>query len=135
IVVFSLVLAPKVRAFALFPILLAVVGMYALLLVLTLVGVIPDGDAIAVSFGVVGETAWFRGFEVGGGGLIFPWGTPLFDLGFFFAIIAAYLASTIESFGDYHAISRIVGKGDPDATTINRGIGSEGIGCFASGLL
>jgi solute carrier family 23 (nucleobase transporter), member 1 len=51
-----------------------------------------------------------------------------------FAILAAYLASTIESFGDYHAISRIAGAGDPDAKTINRGIGFEGWAASLTGL-
>ncbi|MFA9444970.1 uracil-xanthine permease family protein [Egicoccus sp. AB-alg6-2] len=134
IVLFGLVLAPRSRMISLFPILLAVVTAYLVCLLLSVTGVLPETVAGYVSFGVVGETPWVRGFDVGGGGLIFPWGTPLFDLGFFFAILAAYLASTIESFGDYHAISRIAGAGDPDAKTINRGIGMEGVGCFFTGI-
>jgi solute carrier family 23 (nucleobase transporter), member 1 len=131
---FSLVLAPRSRLFSLFPILLAVLTAYLAVLILSLTGVIPEENAAFVSFGVVGETPWFRGFEVGGGGLVFPWGTPLFDVGFFFAILAAYMASMIESFGDYHAVSRMAGAGDPDAKTINRGIGFEGVGCFLTGV-
>jgi solute carrier family 23 (nucleobase transporter), member 1 len=131
---FSLILAPRSRMFSLFPILLAVLTAYLVVLLLSLTGAIPEDNAAYVGFGVVGATEWFRGFEVGGGGLIFPWGTPLFDLGFFFAILAAYMASMIESFGDYHAISRISGAGDPDAKTINRGIGMEGVGCFITGI-
>ncbi|MFP4311629.1 MAG: uracil-xanthine permease family protein [Nitriliruptoraceae bacterium] len=135
ILLFALVLAPKVRLFSLFPILLAVLTAYLGVLVLSLLGAITPGSAIHVDFTVVGQTPWFRGFEVGGGGVLFPWGTPLFDLGFFVAILAAYLASMIESFGDYHAISRMVGQGDPDARTIDRGLGMEGVGCFLTGLL
>jgi solute carrier family 23 (nucleobase transporter), member 1 len=131
---FSLVLAPRSRMFSLFPILLAVVTAYLAVLILSVTNVIPQDNAAFVSFGVVGETPWFRGFEVGGGGLVFPWGTPLFDLGFFFAILAAYMASMIESFGDYHAVSRMAGVGDPDAKTINRGLGFEGVGCFLTGV-
>jgi solute carrier family 23 (nucleobase transporter), member 1 len=134
IIGFSLVVAPRSRLFSLFPILLAVLTAYLGVLLLSVTGVIPEENAAFVSFGVVGETPWFRGFDVGGGGLIFPWGMPLFDLGFFFAILAAYMASMIESFGDYHAISRISGTGDPDAKTINRGIGMEGVGCFLTGV-
>ncbi|MEY3019072.1 MAG: hypothetical protein RLZZ272_56, partial [Actinomycetota bacterium] len=89
----------------------------------------------AVSFDAVGSTAWVRGVEVGAGGIIFPWGTPLFDFTFFIAIIAAYMASMIESFGDYHAVSRIATGKDPDTSTINRGIGSEGLGCAATALV
>lgn len=135
ILTFSLVLARRVRWFALFPILLAVLTAYLGALVLSVTGVIGPGSAAYVSFGVVGETPWFRGFEVGGGGLLLPWGTPLFDLGFFIAILAAYLASMIESFGDYHAVSRMAGAGDPSAATINRGLGMEGVGCLLTGLL
>jgi solute carrier family 23 (nucleobase transporter), member 1 len=134
IFVFALVLAPKVRLLSLFPILLAVVGAYLIALVFTAIGVFEEGSAAAVSFAAVADAPVFRGFEVGGGGFIFPWGTPIFDFTFIIAILAAYLASSIESFGDYHAISRIAGAGDPDATTINRGIGAEGIGCALTGL-
>jgi xanthine/uracil permease len=133
--IYSLILAPKVRLFSLFPILLAIVTAYVVALVLTLTGVVEAGSAAAVSFDAVGSTAWVRGFEIGGGGVIFPWGTPLFDFTFFIAIIAAYLASTIESFGDYHAISRIATGQDPSDKTINRGIGSEGLGCAATALV
>jgi solute carrier family 23 (nucleobase transporter), member 1 len=121
--------------FSLFPILLAVLSVYAVLLVLSLAGAIPEENAAFVSFGAVDTTPWIRGFTPGEGGVIFPWGTPLFPgIGFMFAILAAYLASTIESFGDYHAISRMAGAGDPDAKTINRGIGFEGVGCFLTGV-
>jgi uracil-xanthine permease len=132
--VFSLVLAPKMRMFSLFPILLAVVGTYLLALVLSAVGVFTPEVAGYVGFGGLAEAEWVRDVGLGSGALLFPWGTPLFDLGFFVAVIAAYLASTIESFGDYHAVSRVAGAGDPTSTQINRGIGAEGIGCFITGL-
>jgi solute carrier family 23 (nucleobase transporter), member 1 len=134
IVAYSLVLAPKVRMFSLFPILLAVVTMYVGALLLTLLGVFEAGTAGHVSFGALGDTPWIRGVVPGDGGVVLPWGTPLFDLGIFVAVLAAYLASAIESFGDYHAISRIVGVEDPSSRTINRGIGAEGLGCFLAGL-
>ncbi|MEY3019262.1 MAG: hypothetical protein RLZZ272_246, partial [Actinomycetota bacterium] len=83
IFVYSLLLAPKVKMFSLFPILLAIVTAYVVALVLTLAGVFTG--AAAVSFDAVGSTAWVRGVEVGAGGIIFPWGTPLFDFTFFIA--------------------------------------------------
>ena len=134
IFIFSRVLAPKVRLFSLFPILLAIITAYVIALIATATGAVEEGAAAAVSFATVGEADWFRGFEVGGGGLIFPWGPPIFDFGFIIAILAAYLASSIESFGDYHAISRIAGVGDPKSKTINRGLGAEGIGCALTGV-
>ena len=69
------------------------------------------------------------------GELLFPWGAPKFHLGFFFAILAGYLASMIESVGDYHAVSYMSGAGDPTSKQLSRGIGSEGIGCFLTGVL
>ena len=131
---FSLILAPKYRFFSLFPVLLAIVTSYVIAL-LTWAGVFDPDSPAGVSFAGVGEAAWIRGFDIGGGGLVFPWGTPLFDPAFLIAILAAYLASMIESFGDYHAVARLSGAGDPDAKTINRGLGAEGIGCAITGLL
>jgi solute carrier family 23 (nucleobase transporter), member 1 len=131
---YSLILAPRVRMFSLFPILLAILSAYVIALLFTGIGVFEEGNPAAVSFAAVADSAWFRGFEVGGGGLIFPWGTPIFDFGFIIAILAAYLASSIESFGDYHAISRIAQVGDPSSKTINKGLGAEGIGCALTGV-
>ena len=132
--VYSLVLAPKYRFFSLFPILLAIVTSYVIAWILTGVGVFEDGSPAAVSFAGVGDADWIRGVVVGEGGILFPWGPPLFDWTLLIGILAAYMASMIESFGDYHAVSRIATGRDPDSRTINRGIGSEGLGCFATGL-
>lgn len=131
--IYSLVLAPKVRMFSLFPILLAVVTAYVFAYLMTLAGVFTG--AAAVDFSGAGATPWVRGFEVGGGGVIFPWGTPLFDFTFVVVFLAAYMASAIESFGDYHAISRMARGTDPSVEEINRGIGAEGLGCAATALV
>lgn len=133
--VYSLVLANRYRFFSLFPVLLAILTSYAVALVLTWTGVFEEGSAAAVSFAGVGDADWIRGVAIGDGGILFPWGTPLMDWTLLIGILAAYLASMIESFGDYHAVSRIATGRDPDPSTINRGIGSEGLGCFATGLL
>lgn len=132
--VYSLMLAPKYRFFSLFPVLLAIITSYVVALILTWIGVFEDGSVAAVSFAGVGDADWIRGVSISEGGILFPWGTPLFDWTLLIGILAAYLASMIESFGDYHAISRIATGRDPDSKTINRGIGSEGLGCFATGL-
>jgi nucleobase transporter 1/2 len=132
--VYSLILAPKFRFFSLFPVLLAIITSYVVALIFTWTGVFEEGSAAAVSFAGVGDADWIRGVVIGDGGILFPWGTPLFDWTLLIGILAAYLASMIESFGDYHAISRIATGRDPAPKTINRGIGSEGLGCFATGL-
>jgi nucleobase transporter 1/2 len=133
IFVFSLVLAPRYRMFSLFPILAGVLGAYAVAWLLTVAGV-WDGTAAAVTFDGVGTSPWVRNI-VGEQGLIFPWGGPQFDIGFIIAVLAAYMASAIESFGDYHAVARVSGVGTPTAEQVNRGIGSEGLGCFITGLV
>jgi len=133
IFVYSLILAPKVRMFSLFPVLLAVITAYAFAWIMTVAGVFTG--AAAVSFDGAAATPWVRGVEVGGGGIVFPWGTPLFDFTFIIAFVAAYLASIIESFGDYHAVSRMARGHDPSAEEINRGIGAEGLGCAATAVV
>ena len=69
------------------------------------------------------------------GDLIFPWGLPKFKASFIIAVVAGYLASMIESFGDYHACKQMAGGGDPTEREISRGIGCEGIGCALTGVL
>ncbi|HSK91517.1 MAG TPA: solute carrier family 23 protein [Euzebyales bacterium] len=138
IFLFALVLSRRSRALALFPILLAVVTAYVVALVLSELGVITEANRAFVSFGTISDSfasaAWVRNV-VGERALFFPWGMPLFDLGFFVAVLAAYLASTIESFGDYHAVARVAGAGEPTPAQINRGIGAEGLGCAFTGLV
>ncbi|MCZ6727675.1 MAG: purine/pyrimidine permease [Acidobacteria bacterium] len=132
IIVFSLVLSRTKRFFRLFPILTAVLGVTLLCYVLSQMGVFPEGHPSNVNLAAVSDSQWVR---LDPRELIFPWGTPKFHLGFFLAILAGYLASIIESIGDYHAVSVMSGAGDPTAKQLSRGIGSEGIGCFLTGLL
>lgn len=135
---FALVLSRRSRLISVFPILLAVVCTYVVALILSEVGLITEGNRAFVSLATIGDSfaaaPWLRSV-VGELSLLFPWGAPAFDIGFFIAVLAAYLASMIESFGDYHAVARVSGLGEPTARQINRGIGSEGLGCFVTGLL
>ena len=50
-------------------------------------------------------------------------------------MLAGILASAIESVGDYYACARLAGAPAPPMHAINRGIGTEGIGCIIAGLL
>ena len=45
-----------------------------------------------------------------------------------------YLASMVESVGDYYACARLSGAPIPTSRTVNRGIGMEGVGCFVAGF-
>ncbi|MGB9866793.1 MAG: uracil-xanthine permease family protein [Bacillota bacterium] len=119
----------RVTVFKLLPVLLAMTITYCIAMVLSLAGVFKPGMPGYVDFGAVISAPWFR-FN-----LVFPWGPPKFNLAFFLAILAAYVSSMIESFGDYHSISSVVGLEDPSARTISRGIAAEGVGCFLAGLV
>ena len=131
VIVFSLVLAQRNRWFRLFPILSAVAVVVTLCWVLTLAGVYQEGDPSFVDTSAMAMSPWvYTEWDQ----IVFPWGPPKFELGFFIAVLAGYLASMIESFGDYHACSHMAGGGDPTAKQISRGIGCEGIGCFLTGV-
>jgi len=132
IIGFSLVLSRSNRFFQLFPILSALVVMVTLCWVLSVAGVYSAGDPAFVNLSAAESAPWLR---TDPGQIFLPWGTPLWNFGFFIAVLAGYLASMIESFGDYHACSHMAGGGDPSPNQISRGIGCEGIGCLLSGLL
>jgi solute carrier family 23 (nucleobase transporter), member 1 len=74
------------------------------------------------------DAPWFRT------NLVLPWGMPRFEIGFFLAALAAYLASIIESYGDYHAVTLASQAPELSGKQISRGIGMEGVGCFLAGL-
>jgi len=142
VILFSLVLSRRRRFFRIFPILTAVVVVVSLCWLLSAVGVFPgpglspSGDPIAahpayVNLSAVRSSPWIRGPAE----LVLPWGRPRFQLGFVMAALAGYLASIVESFGDYHACSYMAGAGDPSPRQISRGIGCEGIGCLLTSLL
>ncbi|MCB1083754.1 MAG: hypothetical protein KDK61_05555, partial [Simkania sp.] len=113
---------------------------------------ISDKHPAAIDYSVLKLTPRYRNYKE----LLLPWGAPVLPLGnvkdpktgessfginpyfkwaFFFAILAAFLASIIESFGDFHSASLMAGGGMPTAQQINRGIGTEGFGCCLTGLL
>ena len=52
-----------------------------------------------------------------------------------FGMLAGVLASSIESVGDYYACARLSGAPPPPTSAINRGIGTEGLGCVIAGMM
>ncbi|WP_197525063.1 uracil-xanthine permease family protein [Botrimarina hoheduenensis] len=129
IIVFSLVLALRSTVFRLFPMLLAILTAVGLCHLLTAIGWFGAEHPARVSFAAMQNAEWLRTTSV-----FFPWGAPAFTTGFVAAVLAGYLASIIESFGDYHACSHMAGGGDPTAQQISRGIGWEGVGCALTGV-
>lgn len=130
IVLFSLVLSRKYRLFQLFPMLLAIGTMVTTCWWLGSNGTIPPNDPAYVDLSAFDRSSWFRVTDV-----FFPWGLPELSISAIVAVLAGYLASMIESFGDYHACKNMAGGGDPTPEEISRGIGFEGIGCALTGML
>ena len=64
----------------------------------------------------------------------FQWGMPVFGLAATVGMLAGYLASMVESVGDYYACARLAGAPIPNASVVNRGIGMEGVGCLIAGI-
>ena len=133
VILFSLVLSRYHIIFKLLPILLTLVVVVTLCWVLTLTGVYTENDPSYVNLSAANSSAWLRVYPAE---LVFPWGMPRFHVGFFVAVLAGYLASMIESYGDYHACSQMAG-GEEKLTPqqVSRGIGCEGIGCLLTGML
>lgn len=135
---FSLVWSRRSRLLSLFPILLSVVVAYVVALVLSEIGVITAASRAYLGFDTIRESfsgaPWVRNV-IGERAIFFPWGLPRFELGFIIATLAAYLASMIESFGDYHAVARVARAGEPSGRQISRGIGAEGVACAFTGFV
>jgi solute carrier family 23 (nucleobase transporter), member 1 len=140
IILFSQYLRKTHRFFELFPILLAIVAAWGVAALCTALGVFPGaelneaGEVVKaahpayVNTATIGTAPWFRV------PLPFQWGWPQFGLAAAVGMFAGYMASMVESVGDYYACARLAGAPPPDAKTVNRGIGMEGIGCLIAGI-
>ncbi len=128
IILFSQYLRKKARAFELFPILLAILLAWAVAGLLTASGAFGVGHPAHVSFDKVQHAPWLRVPYP------FQWGWPRFGVAAAIGMFAGYLASIVESVGDYYACARLSGAPPPDEKTVNRGITMEGIGCLIAGM-
>lgn len=59
----------------------------------------------------------------------FPFGLPKIVPAFALGMVAAYLASMVESIGDYHSVCRMSEAPPPTEWMISKGLGAEGLGC------
>ncbi|HSF18905.1 MAG TPA: solute carrier family 23 protein [Vicinamibacteria bacterium] len=128
IVIFSQYMRRTHRAFELFPIMLAILIAWGVAGTLTMTGVFPEGHAAHVSMDNVRSAPWIRVPYP------FQWGWPVFGVAATVGMLAGYLASMVESVGDYYACARLAGAPVPTPSTVNRGIGMEGLGCFLAGV-
>lgn len=130
IFIFSLMIKGKAKIFS---VLSAIIIGYAVCLLLSRFGLIGKTSGAYVSFSMIKSARWInlpKPFFIRYGlttnlNLIVP---------AFFAILAAFFASIIESIGDYFAVAEAANMDMPSKKTINRGIGAEGLGCIVSGF-
>ncbi len=128
IVLFSQYMRRTHRAFELFPIMLGILAAWLVAWLLTLAGVFGEGHPSRVTGESLAQAPWFRL------PLPFQWGLPEFSVAATVGMLSGYLASVVESIGDYFACARLAGAPPPDSTTVSRGIGMEGIGCLVAGI-
>jgi len=128
IILFSQYMRRTHRAFELFRILVGILTAWGVTALLTLLDVFPAGHPAHVSTDTVAAAPWFRIPRP------FQWGWPVFGAAATIGMFAGYIASMVESVGDYYACARLAGAPIPKAKTINRGIGMEGVGCFIAGI-
>lgn len=116
------------RIFELFPIMLAICIAWGLSAILTATGTFPEGHPAHVDTSTLAAMPWIRVPYP------FQWGMPVFGVSAFIGMLAGYVASMVESIGDYYAAARLAGAPIPNEKTISKGIGMEGIGCLIAGI-
>lgn len=120
----------RIQLFKLFPVLLTIVVMWSICGILTVTNVLPEGDPgrTDVNVNLLYKADWIR-FPYP-----FQWGWPTVTLAGVAGMLAGVIASAIESVGDYYACARLSGAPPPPTHAINRGIGTEGLGCIIAGI-
>jgi len=135
LVVYSQVFSQKSRVFMLFPVLLAIATGWILALLGTVTGIIQPGNAAYLKTELISNAPWFSLMPL----VPFKWGFPNFASTTLwagvFGMLAGYMASMIESIGDYHACARISEAPVPTGKMISRGLGAEGLGCLIAGIM
>ena len=135
LIIYSQVLSHKSKVFMLFPVLLAIITGWILALIGTVAGLIPPDNAAFLKPGLIGEADWFSIRPM----IPFKWGLPDFGSSTLwagvFGMLAGYLASMIESIGDYYACARIAEGPVPTSKMISKGLGAEGLGCLIAGIM
>ena len=128
IILFSQYMRRTHRAFELFPVMLGILVAWGAAWALTAAGAFGPGHPAHVSTAALADAPWFRL------PMPFQWGWPVFGAAAAIGMLAGYLASIVESVGDYFACARLAGAPPPDRRTVDRGIGMEGVGCFLAGV-
>jgi xanthine/uracil permease len=136
LILYSQVFSRKSRVFLLFPVILSIATGWLASLIGTLTGWIAlDNPAnLAGKLDLIRTSPWFSIRPA----IPFKWGFPSLNsitLAGAIGMIAGYVASMIESIGDYHSCARMAEAPVPTARMISKGLGCEGLGCLIDGLL
>ena len=135
LIIYSQVFSHKSKIFMLFPVLLAIATGWILSLIGTVTGIISPDNAAYLKMDLISSASWFSFKPM----MPFKWGVPDFSSQTLwagvFGMLAGYLASIIESIGDYYACARISEAPVPTGKMISKGIGAEGLGCFIAGIM
>ena len=113
-----------------FQILFALIIMWGLCVILTTTDVFPKGSNARTDarINLLYKADWFQVPYP------FQWGWPTVKVAGVFGMFAGVLASAIESVGDFYACARLSGAPPPPTHAVNRGIGTEGLGCIIAGM-
>jgi len=134
-ILYSQVFSHKSKIFLLFPVLLAIATGWLCAFIGTVSGIIPPGDKAYLTTDLIAAAPWFSLMPL----VPFKWGMPDWSSATLWAgavgMLAGYLASMIESIGDYYACARISEAPVPTGKMISRGLGAEGLGCLIAGIL
>ncbi len=116
------------RAFEMFPILMTIIVAWLLAAYGTWNGHYHAGDPGFVDTAVIANAPAVR--------IPYPfqWGYPTFTLAAIVGMFAGFIASVVESIGDYYACARLSGAPQPTEEVVNKGIGMEGVGSIIAGL-
>ncbi len=109
IILFSQVLRRSHRIFELYPILLGMGRAWLVAALLTAFGVFDPGHPAYCSLEKLRNAPWIRVPYP------FQWGWPTFGAAAIVGMLAGYIASMVESIGDYYAAARMSGAPVPDA--------------------
>lgn len=135
LILYSQVFSRKSKMFLLFPVLLAIATGWICALIGTVAGWISPSSPAYLQTSLVFSSPWISFRPL----MPFKWGIPNFGSVTLWAgtvgMLAGYLASMIESVGDYYACARISESPVPTEKMISRGLGAEGLGCFIAGIM
>ena len=135
LILYSQVFGRKNRVFMLFPVLLAVLTGWLAAIIGTAAGWIAPGNPgnVAGQAALIDAAPWVSFKPM----MPFKYGLPQLNsitLAGTFGMLAGFLASMIESVGDYYSCARIAEAPVPTAKMISKGLGAEGLGCFIASI-